>query len=151
MNCRDRFKKTEEETVSTQTAILALVTIECRLTLISTLNDERLYFTHAQEHKGKAVYDRKAAEMKSPKNAVDSTEVWGDRVVLLVDGGGSGVGGGGQQGEFNKKAALTETQGLELVLGVGERCTVTRAIQRPGSGHLRGTDGGETSIIVPRG
>lgn len=26
-------------------------------------------------------------------------------------------------------AALTDTQGLELVLGVGERCTVTSAIQ----------------------
>lgn len=49
------------------------------------------------------------------------------------------------------KAALTETQGLELVLGVGERCTVTSAIQRPGSGHLRGSDSGETSIIVLRG
>lgn len=46
------------------------------------------------------------------------------------------------------KAALTETQGLELVLGVGERCTVTSAIQRPGSGHLRGSDSGEMSIIV---
>lgn len=48
------------------------------------------------------------------------------------------------------KAALTETQGLELVLGVGERCTVTSAIQRPGSGHLKGSDGGEMSIIVLR-
>ncbi len=47
-------------------------------------------------------------------------------------------------------AALTETQGLELVLGVGERCTVTSAIQRPGSGHLRGSDSGETSIMVQR-
>lgn len=45
------------------------------------------------------------------------------------------------------KAALTETQGLELVLGVGERCTVTSAIQRPGSGHLRGSDRSETIII----
>lgn len=50
--------------------------------------------------------------------------------------------------EGSIKAALTETQGLELVLGVGERCTVTSAIQRPGSGHLRGSDSGETSIIV---
>lgn len=50
--------------------------------------------------------------------------------------------------EDSIKAALTETQGLELVLGVGERCTVTSAIQRPGSGHLRGSDSGETSIIV---
>lgn len=53
--------------------------------------------------------------------------------------------------EGSIKAALTETQGLELVLGVGERCTVTSAIQRPGSGHLRGSDSGETSIIVLRG
>lgn len=44
------------------------------------------------------------------------------------------------------KAALTETQGLELVLGVGERCTVTSAIQQPGSGHLRGNNSGKTSI-----
>lgn len=43
---------------------------------------------------------------------------------------------------------LTETQGLELVLGVGERCTVTSAIQQPGSGHLRGSDRGQTSIAV---
>lgn len=49
------------------------------------------------------------------------------------------------------KAPLTETQGLELVLGVGERCTVTSAIQWPGSGHhLRASKGGETSIIVLR-
>lgn len=48
------------------------------------------------------------------------------------------------------EAALTETQGLELVLGVGERCTVTSAIQRPGSGHLRGSNRGEKSIIVLR-
>lgn len=53
--------------------------------------------------------------------------------------------------EGSIKAALTETQGLELVLGVGERCTVTSAIQRPGNGHLRGSDSGETSIIVWRG
>lgn len=45
---------------------------------------------------------------------------------------------------------LTETQGLELVLGVGERCTVTSAIQRPGSGHLRAGDGGETGIMIPK-
>lgn len=49
------------------------------------------------------------------------------------------------------KVALTETQGLELVLGVGERCTVTSAIQRPGSGDLTGNDSGETSIAVSRG
>ena len=42
---------------------------------------------------------------------------------------------------------LTETQGLELVLGVGDRCTVTSAIQRRGSGHLREGDTGETSIL----
>lgn len=48
------------------------------------------------------------------------------------------------------KAALTDTQGLELVLGVGERCTVTSAIQRPGNGHLRGSNGGATSIMVRR-
>lgn len=48
------------------------------------------------------------------------------------------------------KASLTETQGLELVLGVGDRCTVTRAIHRPGSGYRRGSDSGETSIIVSR-
>lgn len=52
--------------------------------------------------------------------------------------------------EGSIKADLTETQGLELVLGVGERCTVTSAIQRPGSGHLRGSDSGETSIIVSK-
>lgn len=46
------------------------------------------------------------------------------------------------------KEVLTETQGLELVLGVGERCTVTSAIQQPGSGHLRESDSGETSIAV---
>lgn len=46
------------------------------------------------------------------------------------------------------KELLTETQGLELVLGVGERCTVTSAIQQPGSGHLRESDSGETSIVV---
>lgn len=50
--------------------------------------------------------------------------------------------------EESIKVALTETQGLELVLGVGERCTVTSAIQQPGSGHLRGSDSGETSIAV---
>lgn len=44
----------------------------------------------------------------------------------------------------------SETQGLELVLGVGERCTVTSAIQRPGSGHLRASDGADMSIMVPR-
>lgn len=49
------------------------------------------------------------------------------------------------------EAALTDTQGLELVLGVGDRCTVTSAIQRPGSGHPRGSDGGHTSIVVLKG
>lgn len=65
-----------------------------------------------------------------------------------------GFGGGEAavvEEEDSIKAALTETQGLELVLGVGERCTVTSAIQRPGSGHLRGSDSGETSIIVLSG
>lgn len=46
----------------------------------------------------------------------------------------------------------TETQGLELVLGVGERCTVTSAIQRAGNRHLRGeSDRGETGILLVRG
>lgn len=49
------------------------------------------------------------------------------------------------------KRGLTETQGLELVLGVGERCTVTSAIQRLGSEHLSGSDTGEISIILLRG
>lgn len=50
-----------------------------------------------------------------------------------------------------EKQLFTETQGLELVLGVGERCTVTSAIQRPGSGHLRGSEGAEKSIMVSMG
>lgn len=63
----------------------------------------------------------------------------------------SGGAGSGGVKECLIKAPLTETQGLELVLGVGERCTVTSAIQWPGSGHhLRASKGGETSIIVLR-
>lgn len=50
--------------------------------------------------------------------------------------------------EKSIKEVLTETQGLELVLGVGERCTVTSAIQQQGSRHLRGSDSGETSIAI---
>lgn len=48
----------------------------------------------------------------------------------------------------SKRPWLTETQGLELVLGVGERCTVTSAIQRPGNRYLRESDNGKTVIIV---
>lgn len=70
-------------------------------------------------------------------------------LVVLVAAVVEGRREGGRRG-VSIKAALTETQGLELVLGVGERCTVTSAIQRPGSGHLRGSDSGETSIIVLR-
>lgn len=55
---------------------------------------------------------------------------------VSLGGGGSYSGGGCIKLKTKMKAALTETQGLELVLGVGERCTVTNAIQRPGSGHL---------------
>ncbi|KTF89121.1 hypothetical protein cypCar_00046688 [Cyprinus carpio] len=44
--------------------------------------------------------------------------------------------------------SLTETQGLDVALGVGDRCTVTNAIQAPVNGHLRETGSGETDIIV---
>lgn len=43
---------------------------------------------------------------------------------------------------------LTETHGLEVALGVGDRCTVTNAIQAPVNGYLKETGGGETDIIV---
>ncbi|KAL0162354.1 hypothetical protein M9458_041750, partial [Cirrhinus mrigala] len=44
--------------------------------------------------------------------------------------------------------SLTETHGLDVALGVGDRCTVTNAIQAPVNGYLRETGGGETDIIV---
>lgn len=43
---------------------------------------------------------------------------------------------------------LTETQGLDVALGVGDLWTVTNAIQAPGNGYLRGTGDAETDIIV---
>lgn len=44
--------------------------------------------------------------------------------------------------------SLTETHGLDVALGVGDRCTVTNAIQAPVNGYLRETGGDETDIIV---
>lgn len=52
--------------------------------------------------------------------------------------------------EKKRCESLTETHGLDVALGVGDRCTVTNAIQAPVNGHLRETGGGETDIIVSR-
>lgn len=52
------------------------------------------------------------------------------------------------EGEKKRCESLTETQGLDVALGVGDRCTVTNAIQAPVNGYLRETGGGETDIIV---
>lgn len=58
--------------------------------------------------------------------------------------------GGGRCRRKEKKRceSLTETHGLDVALGVGDRCTVTNAIQAPVNGYLRETGGGETDIIV---
>jgi len=50
--------------------------------------------------------------------------------------------------EEKRCESLTETHGLDVALGVGDRCTVTNAIQAPVNGYLRETGGGETDIIV---
>lgn len=51
-------------------------------------------------------------------------------------------------GKKERCESLTETHGLDVALGVGDRCTVTNAIQAPVNGYLRETGGGETDIIV---
>lgn len=56
---------------------------------------------------------------------------------------------GGRRCRRKKRCeSLTETHGLDVALGVGDRCTVTNAIQAPVNGYLRETGGGETDIIV---
>ncbi|TRY98392.1 hypothetical protein DNTS_021811 [Danionella cerebrum] len=46
--------------------------------------------------------------------------------------------------------SLTETHGLDVALGVGDRWTVTNAIQAPVNGNLKETAGGETDIIMSK-
>lgn len=60
-------------------------------------------------------------------------------------------GVGGLKGRQKRRELLTETQGLDVALGVGDLWTVTNAIQAPGNGYLRKTSDAETDIIVSKG
>ena len=89
----------------------------------SATPNETTYYTHAYNYKGKALL------------TVAKQRKW-TQTASRAPARGS-------------KAERTDTQGLELVLGVGDRCTVTSAIQRAGNTHLR-HGSGDTRIMLMR-